>query len=73
MSALLGGISLALEAGMQVQQALIMVLTPPLPLGQVVFTLSFALIAGAFNLRAAHNMAEAVRRSLESPSHAISK
>jgi hypothetical protein len=58
---------------MQVQEALIMVFTPPLPLGQVVFTLSFALIAGAFNLRAAHNMAEAVRRSLESTTPSISK
>ena len=73
MSPLLGGIRLAQEPGMQVQQALMMVLTPPLSLGQVAFTLSFALIAGAFNLRAAHNMAEAVRRSLESPSHPVSK
>jgi hypothetical protein len=47
----------------QLQEALVIFFTPPVPIGQLLTTLVTALVAGAFNMRAARNMAEIVRRS----------
>jgi hypothetical protein len=50
---------------MHVQQALVTILTPTVPLGELLTTVIAAVVAGAFNMRAANNMAQVVRRSLE--------
>jgi hypothetical protein len=59
------GIPLALRQSMTVQEALVTILTPSRPIGQLVTLMITALVAGAFNMRAARNMARVVRRSLE--------
>lgn len=58
------GTGIALQIDMHVQEALLMVVNSPVPIGQVLTSVITAVLAGAFNLRAAHNMAAAVRRSL---------
>jgi type IV secretory pathway VirB2 component (pilin) len=45
---------------MQIHEALITILTPAGPLGQILPILTI-IVAGAYNLRAAHNLARAVR------------
>ena len=50
---------------MEVHEALTALFTPSMPLGQLFTAVATVLIAGAFNMRAARNMAKAVGRCLE--------
>jgi hypothetical protein len=54
---------------MTVQEALVTILTPSRPVAQLFTMMITAVVAGAFHMRAARNMARVVRRSLELKKH----